>query len=32
MIDTYNQETDGYIEEEIEKIRFDFLEFLERKI
>jgi hypothetical protein len=32
MIDTYNQETAGYIEEEAEKIRADFLEFLERKI
>ena len=32
MIDTYNQETTGYIEEEVEKIRLDFFEFLERKI
>jgi hypothetical protein len=32
IIDSYNQETEGYIEEEVEKIRLDFLEFLERKI
>jgi hypothetical protein len=32
MIDAYNQETEGYIQEEVEKIRLDYLEFLERKI
>ena len=32
MIDSYNEQTTGYIEYQAEKIRHDFLEFLERKI
>lgn len=32
MIESYNEQTSGYILEEVDKIRIDFLEFLERKI
>jgi hypothetical protein len=32
MIESYNEQTAGYIQEEADKIREDFLQFLERKI
>lgn len=32
MIDSYNEQTSSYIQEEADKIRADFLEFLDRKI
>lgn len=32
ITDSYNQQTVGYIQEEVDKIRDDFMQFLERKI